>query len=43
MLRRMACGTLLCAMAALAGACSDTTTAADADADHHHRNLRPAR
>lgn len=27
MLRRIACGTLLCAMAALAGACGDTTTA----------------
>jgi hypothetical protein len=26
MLRRMACGTLLCAMAALAGSCSDSTT-----------------
>ena len=26
MLRRMACGTLLCAMAALTGACSDSTT-----------------
>ncbi len=27
MFRRIACGTLLCAMAALAGACSDTTVA----------------
>ena len=27
MLRRIACGTLLCAMAALAGACGDTVTA----------------
>jgi hypothetical protein len=27
MLRRIACGTLLCAFAALAGACGDTTTA----------------
>jgi hypothetical protein len=26
MLRRMACGTLVCAMAALTGACGDTTT-----------------
>jgi hypothetical protein len=26
MLRRMACGTLLCAMAALTGSCSDSTT-----------------
>ena len=26
MLRRIACGTLLCAMTALAGACGDTTT-----------------
>ena len=43
MLRRIACGTLLCALAALTGACGDTTTGADADADTDHRDVRRAR